>query len=116
MKKFQCFVWSCLLFVCLPAFGSDISDFEKQFKLLPRPQQIILLQAQGLSAKALRALSLKGTAVRPPLTGALANLPITTAQGAGVVVLNLATDNTVPVSGEGYVLEVKKQPGSHCCS
>ncbi|MEO6720009.1 MAG: glycoside hydrolase family 20 zincin-like fold domain-containing protein, partial [Ferruginibacter sp.] len=87
--------------------AGDIKDFEKHFKLMPMPQKIELLEGRGLTASSLRSLFLQGTSTRPVLNGLLANLPLSQKAGTGVLVLKISTDKNIPLSGEGYVIELR---------
>src|SRR6478672_9073632 len=107
MNQLRYYFLIAIFFTCLHVFGSDIKEFEKQFKLLPKPQQVELLQGQGIASTALRSLLLKGTTNRPPLSGSLSNLPLVTTPAAGTRVLSISTDNDLPASDEGYILEAK---------
>src|SRR6476620_4388445 len=107
MKQLRYYFLLCVFLTCLHAFGSDKNDFDKRFNLLPKPQQVDLLQERGVSATALRSLLLKGSAIRPPISGVLGNLPLAATPAAGVLVLSITTDTDLPASGEGYILEAK---------
>lgn len=107
MKRLQWFVLSCFLFSCQIAFGGETNEFDKHFKLLPKPQKVALLPAGSVSTVALRSVLLRGSSQRPPLTGTLASLPLSIAGGTGTIVLQLTTDSTIPASEEAYVLEAK---------
>lgn len=79
-------------------------DFERNFRLLPKPQRVELLKGKSLGADALKFLYLKGLSKRPQVAD-LAMLPLSAASGKGVVTLEIVEDNTVPQSLEGYTLE-----------
>ena len=49
----------------------DIKDFDKYFKLLPRPQKIEILTGKGIIPDALHSIFLKGTSQKPVLYGML---------------------------------------------
>lgn len=84
------------------------NDPAKQFRLLPKPQKVEWLSGKGLSAHALRFLSLKGAAQKPVLTGKLQSLSFGKGPAKGVLILNIS-DKGPFSSTEGYVLEVKDE-------
>src|SRR5689334_3452352 len=97
----HCFIVFFFL-MALPDLAYDLKDFEKQFKLIPQPKKVELLQTKGIAANALQSIWLKGTTDRPVLYGLLNELPLAKKEGPGVITLNLSTDNGVPESDEGY--------------
>ena len=96
-----------LLLASAYAFGADIKDFEKNFKLMPQPQKIELLAGKGLSALSLQSVYLQGTAQKPVLQGLLASLPYASRSGTGILTLQLSDNPSRPASKEGYVMEIK---------
>ncbi len=97
------------LLASLQIFAFDSSDFEKKFKLLPRPQKVELLNSKGLSYSSLHAILLNGSFNKPVLYGSLNYLPLAGKQNAGVLGLTLSNDKDVPQSSEGYVLTIKDE-------
>ena len=106
MKKiFSC----CLLLLVLNSQSQqpvNIKNFEKYFKLLPQPQKIEILPGKGIAAATLQSIFLKGTAQKPVLYGALSALQYSDKPGPGVLTFNISSDQTVPNSTEGYLLEI----------
>ena len=107
MKQLLCYIIPVFLLTGLYVSAADMKDFEKHFKLMPQPQKIELRNGNGISATSLQSIFLKGTSTRPVLYSALANLPLTTNTGSGVLVLNLSTDKNISSSNEGYLLEIR---------
>lgn len=106
MKRFWYFILHAFLLTGLYASGQDSKDFEKHFRLLPQPQKIELLKEKGLPASSLHAVCLRGTTARPVLGGLLATLPLAEKPGVGVLSLTISTGNNIPLSSEGYIIEV----------
>jgi len=106
MKKLSLYFLLLLLIAATNVFAFDIKDFQKEFKLLPQPQKIELLNGKGISENALQFIFLNGEFSRPVLYGVLKSLPLTNKAAAGVLELKLSADNDVPQSSEGYVLEI----------
>ena len=84
----------------------DKKDFDKYFKLLPRPKKIELLNGPGISYNTLQSIVLKGTG-KPVLNGILKSLPLSNKEGNGVLVLTISTENGLPDSDEGYIINIK---------
>ena len=82
----------------------DKKDFDRYFKLLPRPQKIELLNGKGISHNFLHSIFLKGTD-RPVLYGRLKSLPLAKKEGSGVLVLALSKENGL-TSDEGYTIAI----------
>jgi len=106
MKKLFLYFLLLLLIAATNVFAFDIKDFQKEFKLLPQPQKIELLNGKGISENTLQFIFLNGEFSRPVLYGVLKSLPLTNKAAAGVLELKLSADNDVPQSSEGYVLEI----------
>src|SRR6476469_5066930 len=97
MKKLSLYFLLLLLIAATNVFAFDIKDFQKEFKLLPQPQKIELLNGKGISENTLQFIFLNGV---------FKSLPLTNKAAAGVLELKLSVDNDVPQSSEGYVLEI----------
>jgi hexosaminidase len=85
---------------------SPIENFNRHFKLLPQPQQIEVRKGPGLAVGQLSTIYMDGQAQKPVLYGALQSLKPTKKAQKGTLILKLSTDNTLPETGEGYVLEI----------
>jgi len=92
-----------------PATASaiDSKNFDKYFKLLPKPQKIEFLSGKAFQVNDLRTLCLNGITKRPVLDQPLYNLPISNSPGKGVLTLSLSQSKDLPSSTEGYILEIK---------
>ncbi|MDB5263151.1 MAG: glycoside hydrolase [Adhaeribacter sp.] len=98
---FQLVLLFCLDSVAAQPAGT--TDFQRQFKLLPLPQQVTLFSGQGMPSTSLRPINLKNTTDRPILYGLLENLPLTANPGKGVITLSIDNTKDLPVSPEGYI-------------
>ncbi|MEO6218981.1 MAG: glycoside hydrolase family 20 zincin-like fold domain-containing protein [Ginsengibacter sp.] len=107
MQQLRRSILFVFLLTGLYASAQNIKDFEKHFKLMPRPQKTELMNQKGISATSLQSIYLHGNAVRPVLTGLLATLPLAQKSEAGALLLNISTDKNIPSSVEGYIIEVK---------
>ncbi|MEO6288490.1 MAG: glycoside hydrolase family 20 zincin-like fold domain-containing protein, partial [Ginsengibacter sp.] len=107
MKNLGRYILCIFLLTGLHASGEDIKDFEKHFKLMPKPQKIELLNEKGLTATSLQSIYLQGAAARPVLSGLLANLPLAQKPAQGVLILHLSNEKNIPSSNEGYIIEVR---------
>lgn len=105
MKQLLPFYIVALSFCAYSAHAVDTTEFEKHFKLLPRPQNIELVKGTGISLTSLQAIYLQGTS-RPVLYGTLKSLPLASKGGQGVLVLKISHAKNLPESPEGYLLEV----------
>jgi hypothetical protein len=85
----------------------DNKNFDKTFRLLPKPQKIEFLSGKAFSVRDLRSLCLEGIAKRPVMDQPLFGLPLRSASGKGVLTLSLSKNKELPSSEEGYILEVK---------
>ena len=96
-------------FLCcgLSAWSTGIKEFSQHFKLIPYPQRIELTSGKGIAYNSIKSIFLSGTFSKPVLYGSLKSLPLTDKAGAGVLVITLSNDKSLPESTEGYVLEVK---------
>src|SRR5687767_63021 len=106
MKKLFSYFF-LLLFLGQYGVGMDIKDFDKNFRLLPRPQKIEILTGTGITPGSLRSFFLSGTSKKPVLDGILKSLSLSGKSGPGVLAMNISSDNGLPGSTEGYVLEIK---------
>ena len=101
-----------LLFTLPPtshSFAFDTKDFEKQFKLLPQPQKVELLNGKGLSANSLQYIFLNGSFKKPVLYESLKLLPLINKSGTSVLTMKLSSDDDLPQSSEGYIIEIKDE-------
>ena len=108
MKRlFYLFVPVCLCIGQTSVSAIESKDFDKYFKLLPKPQKIEYLPGKEYSANDLRFIYLDGQAKRPVLDHPLNNLPLTGSPGNGVLTLELNQSDYIPKSPEGYILVIK---------
>ena len=89
MKKLFSYFFLLLFLTGQYAWGIDIKDFDKYFKLLPQPQKIEVLTGKGITSSSLRSVFLNGTSQRPVLYGVLNSLPLSDKSGPGVLVMNI---------------------------
>jgi hexosaminidase len=94
------------LFQSIDSFAFQKDEFDKYFKLLPKPQKVELIDGQAHTYNSLRFLSLKGLTEKPVLGEMLAVLPIQDSVKDGTLVLELSQDTILPSSSEGYMLEI----------
>src|SRR6185295_15261925 len=87
MKHLRHYIMHVCLFTVLSAPGDDIKEFEKHFKLMPRPQKIEMLNEKSFPVTSLRNVYLKGISSRPVLNGVLSSLPLTTKPAEGMLAL-----------------------------
>ncbi len=108
MKKLL-FLLSVVCSCIGPATASpiDSKNFDKYFKLLPKPQKIEFLSGKAFQVNDLRSICLDGITQRPVLDQPLYNLPISNSPGKGVLTLSLSQSKDLPSSTEGYILEIK---------
>ncbi|MCE5347675.1 MAG: beta-N-acetylhexosaminidase [Bacteroidales bacterium] len=107
MKTFSSLFIFCLFFINLSASPIKSEDFNRYFKLLPKPQKIEFPDGKPVSANDLRFLFLTGLTKRPVLDQPLGNLPVAESPGKGVITLALSQKENLPSSKEGYILIVK---------
>jgi len=107
MNKF--FSIAILLFLWSGVNATPIApgDFEKYFKLLPKPQKVEFSAGRGFSPASLKLLHLDGLNQRPAVEQLLSALPLSGASGKGVLTLSLKQNAKLPASPEGYLLEIK---------
>src|SRR5690242_6689776 len=108
MKRLSLFFF-LFIFIVTHSFAFDTKDFERQFKLLPQPQKIELLNDKGLSASSLQHVFLNGSISKPVLYGLLKSLPLANKDGVSILTLKVSQDNDLPQSPEGYILEIKNE-------
>src|SRR5437868_15311495 len=106
MKQLRRYLLYVFLLTGLYTSAQNMKDFQKQFRLMPQPQKIELLSDKGIPATSLQSIYLQGTATRPVLSGPLGSLPLAQKPAPGVLVLNISTDKNIPLSDEGYIVEV----------
>ena len=100
MKKI--FTGILLLLITLHSIAAD---FNEQFRLIPQPQKIEILNSKGLRYSDLRYVVLVNTKEKPVMPVMLSSLPI--ANAAAINSLSLVTDENLKLpSAEGYILEV----------
>lgn len=81
---------------------------DKRFQILPLPQQMEIQKGKGISAGELSFVTMKGEGEIPVLGNMLDALPRYAVKGVKGVTLSM-TEKDVPVSPEGYVLEVSSK-------
>ncbi|QNF32871.1 family 20 glycosylhydrolase [Adhaeribacter swui] len=89
-----------------PAAAISLAEFSQQFRLLPQPQKVSLISGKAAPAGFVKQIFLKN-ATKPVLPATLKNLPLATAPGKNVLVLEITTTDKVPTNPEGYWLEIK---------
>jgi hexosaminidase len=109
LKRLGCSFLFCLFLVDFSStFGqTPLLNFNRYFKLLPQPQKVELRKGGGLLAGKLHTICLKGEAQKPVLYGDLHALSTAKNEETGSLLLQILTDVTIPLSEEGYVLEIK---------
>ncbi len=91
-----------LLVATLHSFAAD---FNEQFRLMPQPQKIEVLNPKGIRYSDLRAVVLVNTKEKPVMPAMLSSLPIASVAAANS--LSLITDENLKLpSDEGYMLEI----------
>src|SRR5689334_8941989 len=95
-----------LLVATLHVFAYNQKDFEKHFRLLPHPKEVVIHSEKGISPAAVHGIFFKGSYPRPILYGLLNALPYSPQEADGVVVMNLSDEKGLPESAEGYKLDV----------
>ena len=86
---------------------AGLSNFEKNFSLLPVPQKMELLDGKGITAHSLQSLFLEGASLKPVLTGILKPFSRSPKRGPGVLSLAISDNKELPSSREGYILEIR---------
>lgn len=102
------FNWIFLLLVSISSSSQDSAHFLKTFALIPQPQKIELSGGNGLSPATIKSIYLEGAVKLPVLNAPLNTLPLSATQGETVVKLQISEENTLPASGEGYVLSINQ--------
>lgn len=77
-----------------------------QFKPLPLPKSTEPLPGEPLQAAGITSLRLEGLSKIPVLNGPLSHLKKTSAAAKGVLTLQVAHNKALPLSMEGYVIEI----------
>ena len=106
MNRFFLFVLLIAISSGIYANPTDPNDFEKHFRLLPKPQKIELTSGKEFSHNNLKSLHLEGLTRRPAVDDLLSELPLSPSSGKGVLTLTLRQNTNLPASPEGYVLEI----------
>ena len=106
--KFQLIIF-LLALISISSSTIRQADFDKYFRLLPKPQKIEILSGKSFSPDDLRFLFLDGVQKRPVMDQSLSRLPMEGSSGKGVLTLSLNHDDNLPDSPEGYILEIKNQ-------
>ena len=100
------------IFVLLFLLGLSVRmsavGLDKRFQILPLPQQMEIQKGKGISAGELSFVTMKGEGEIPVLGNMLDALPRYAVKGVKGVTLSM-TEKDVPVSPEGYVLEVSSK-------
>ncbi|MCE5347674.1 MAG: beta-N-acetylhexosaminidase [Bacteroidales bacterium] len=86
---------------------AESKEFDRHFKLLPKPQKIELFPGKPFLANDLRFIYLEGGTKKPVLNQPLGSLPVAESPGKGVLTLSLSQSEDLPSSNEGYILTVK---------
>ncbi len=107
MKWLSCLCTFIFLSIDLSAAPGDPRDFEKYFKLLPKPQKIESLPGKTFPYNGLVFMHLEFVKQRPVLDEPLGSLPLTNSKGKGILTLVLTQNNDLPSSSEGYILVIK---------
>jgi len=99
------------LFLILSNFWAQVSsveaqEFDKYFKILPKPQKIEFSQGESFSYQKLRFLYLQSLDKSPVLDFPLNALQAADKPGEGVLSLVLSQKEDLPSSPEGYTLEI----------
>lgn len=84
------------------------TDLDKHFRILPLPQEIEVRKERGLNVNELSFVVVQGEGEMPVLGSMLDELPRYVKKGAKGVTLSFTEEN-VPDSPEGYVLEVSSK-------
>lgn len=98
------------LLIILPALlakaGPGLETFNSQFRLLPRPQKIVLNPGSGISPSILKGVMLRNNIQRPVQYGLLASLPVLDKGGPGVLTLELTKQGPAASREEGYEITI----------
>ncbi|MFC0513740.1 glycoside hydrolase family 20 zincin-like fold domain-containing protein [Mucilaginibacter angelicae] len=94
--------------LCSVCAAKDIPTFDRYFKLLPRPQNVQLLNGEGLLFTDLHSICLNGVDADLVIPGLLNNLRRLKASTKGSLLLVIKKDLALP-SDEGYILLVKNK-------
>jgi hexosaminidase len=108
MKKIvvrKAIVISVFILTSFHGLANETDDFNKHFRILPQPQKIELLKSSGFSYADLHAIFPVNAIQLPVLAGPLAEIPMTSKAGAGIVSFVIQSDPGLP-SPEAYVLEI----------
>jgi hexosaminidase len=105
-RAINCFL--LLLISALSASATEASDFNKYFKVLPKPQKIEFLKSSPFCFNDLKSMRLVGFKQRPMVGHPLADLPLSDFSGKGSLTLILTDSVGVPSSVEGYILEMSR--------
>lgn len=99
------FLFLFLFSRALPLYSATQKKLDARFRLIPQPQQIEVLSGTGCRSDRLAYIVAEGDAAVPVLGAQLGRLPRCKTKGPGVV-LRLS-EQAVPESPEGYVLEIR---------
>lgn len=106
MKQLHCLCLLLIMLMNVHVYAFNKEDFDKHFKLMPKPKKIELLNGKGITYSSLRSILLKGTSAKPVLYGILKSLPFASQRGAGVLELNLTSAKNFSGSAEGYSIRI----------
>lgn len=95
--------WSILSCLCSTLFSAGLPE---PFRILPQPQNIIVLNGPGLQSGRLKHILLKGDFSRPVTGDILSQLTVDKAEGKGSLTLILDPALASVPSEEGYILTV----------
>jgi hexosaminidase len=88
------------------------NELGSKFQLLPIPKKIEVSKEKGATASQLTSVFADGFDKKPVLGKNLSSLKQASSSGNGVITLKISSDDGVPESKEGYVLEIKNGQAS----
>ena len=106
-KRLDVVIFLCLFVFCGASLRAQKNSvLGPQFKLLPIPKNVELLQGAGLNYNQLTFIKLEGLDKKPVLDEPLNNLKENSAAEKGTLVLKIGAPQSA-TSDEAYTLEVK---------
>jgi hypothetical protein len=94
--------------LCSICVAQDIGTFDHYFRLLPRPQNVQLLNGEGLLFTDIHSIRFNSTGTDLVIPGLLKNVPRLNTPVKGSLLLTLKKELALP-SDEGYILLVKNK-------
>jgi len=94
--------------LCSVCVAQDIGTFDHYYKLLPRPQNVQLINEGGLSSTDIHGICFNNTGTDLVIPGLLKKLPHLTIGEKGSLSLILKKELALP-SDEGYILSVRNK-------